>query len=75
MPRLWLALALALLCGGTHAIANTGTPDWSGYRTTFISNDGRVVDNANGQISHTEGNKLLIGIYFLPLLAGQGFSH
>ncbi|AWM88541.1 glycosyl hydrolase family 8 [Microvirga sp. 17 mud 1-3] len=29
--------------------------DWEAYRTRFIEDTGRVVDNANGNISHSEG--------------------
>ena len=29
--------------------------DWEGYRSRFVRADGRVVDNANGDISHSEG--------------------
>ena len=28
---------------------------WSNYRASFISRDGRVIDNANGGVSHSEG--------------------
>lgn len=29
--------------------------DWEAYRTRFIDDNGRVIDNANGNISHSEG--------------------
>lgn len=29
--------------------------EWDAYRTRFVSDDGRVMDNANGGISHSEG--------------------
>ncbi|WP_439651740.1 glycosyl hydrolase family 8 [Microvirga puerhi] len=29
--------------------------DWEAYRTRFIDDSGRVIDNANGNISHSEG--------------------
>ena len=29
--------------------------EWEAYRTRFVSDDGRVIDNANGGISHSEG--------------------
>ena len=28
---------------------------WVAYRTSFVSSDGRVIDNANGNVSHSEG--------------------
>lgn len=32
--------------------------DWLAFRSSFISSDGRVVDNGNGGISHSEGQGL-----------------
>ena len=29
--------------------------EWRAYRTTFVSPEGRVIDNANGGVSHSEG--------------------
>jgi endoglucanase len=29
--------------------------EWSAYASTFVTPDGRVVDNANGDVSHSEG--------------------
>lgn len=31
------------------------TGEWQAYRSRFVSPDGRVIDNANGGISHSEG--------------------
>ena len=28
---------------------------WAKYKTLFVQNNGRVIDNANGNISHSEG--------------------
>ena len=37
-------------------ITGTITPaDWEAYRSRFVEDSGRVVDNANGNISHSEG--------------------
>jgi endoglucanase len=37
-------------------LAGTIKPaDWEAYRSKFVQADGRVVDNANGNISHSEG--------------------
>ena len=37
-------------------IAGTVSADnWEAYRSRFVQSDGRVVDNANGDISHSEG--------------------
>ena len=29
--------------------------DWSDFRRRFVGGDGRVIDNANGGVSHSEG--------------------
>ncbi|WP_457089947.1 glycosyl hydrolase family 8 [Microvirga sp. P5_D2] len=37
-------------------VVGTLTPDeWQAYRSRFVEDNGRVVDNANGNISHSEG--------------------
>ena len=37
-------------------IAGTiSSADWEAYRSRFVEDSGRVVDNANGNISHSEG--------------------
>ena len=46
----WSAMAAPRLEG------SLGNPAlWQAYRTAFISPGGRVIDNANGDISHSEG--------------------
>jgi endoglucanase len=44
--------------GKGHAATPGGAPiaadDWSAYRTKFVGPDGRVVDDANGGITHSE---------------------
>lgn len=32
-----------------------GKSDWDGFKRDFVSSDGRVIDSANGGISHSEG--------------------
>jgi Endoglucanase Y len=60
------ALLLLLLAGLTPSARSatmeqlkiTGfvsSADWEAYRTRFVEDTGRVVDNANGNISHSEG--------------------
>jgi endoglucanase len=55
---------MALLGGagalfGGSAWAITGDPDghdlWSSFRARFVTGEGRVIDNANGNVSHSEG--------------------
>ena len=63
-----LAVAcLALACAGAPARAQAywaeGT--WEGYRAKFVSDDGRVIDDANKDISHSEGQGygMLLAVY------------
>lgn len=46
----WSATIEPLQIKGTISSA-----DWQAYRTRFVEDSGRVVDNANGNISHSEG--------------------
>ena len=32
-----------------------GSPQWATFKARFVGTDGRVVDNANGDVSHSEG--------------------
>lgn len=55
-----LLAAFVLVAGMLAAVAagfeNTVAPDdWAAYRDRFVMSDGRVVDDANGRISHSEG--------------------
>ncbi|MFC4175677.1 glycosyl hydrolase family 8 [Microvirga sp. GCM10011540] len=54
-----LAAAMQPLHGATiEQLRMTGTvssSDWEAYRSRFVEDNGRVVDNANGNISHSEG--------------------
>lgn len=46
------------LCGGSDwplAGDPRGHDLWNSFRTRFVTDEGRVVDNANGNISHSEG--------------------
>lgn len=59
MIRFLLSL-VALLCAGLPAIAQAPpsmiAPDaWQAYLTRFVDDAGRVVDDGNGGISHSEG--------------------
>lgn len=67
MPLLsWLlAGALMIACARQPALSLSVQPltvvntlsaaDWEAYRSRFVEDNGRVVDNANGNISHSEG--------------------
>jgi endoglucanase len=79
-PRRWRRAAglfalLLGLAGPSGADASTGSADaepsactsWSSFKTRFIAASGRVVDTANGDISHSEGQG-----YALILAAAHG---
>src|SRR4051812_9603220 len=62
----WLLAGAFMLGGVTQAawslsveplnVVGTLSPaEWDAYRSRFIEDDGRIVDNANGNISHSEG--------------------
>ncbi|TSJ60311.1 endoglucanase [Starkeya sp. 3C] len=59
----WLAGLALLACGAlsmaSPTTAQTATPipmeAWNGYMARFVDESGRVVDSANGGISHSEG--------------------
>lgn len=49
-------VALALVLGGWHEVSlGLDEARWQLYNERFISADGRVIDNGNGGISHSEG--------------------
>lgn len=51
-------MMLALSACGLHPsrpAATLPSADWQAYKSRFVSADGRVVDNGNGGISHSEG--------------------
>jgi endoglucanase len=55
------AFALLILVGGMVVAmalgfeATVSPADWAAYRDRFVTPEGRVVDDANGGITHTEG--------------------
>lgn len=49
-------LALACSTGPGHAQAGAlPTEMWAAYKAKFLDGSGRIVDNGNGNVSHTEG--------------------
>jgi len=38
-----------------NVVGTLAPAEWEAYRARFVEDDGRVVDNANGNISHSEG--------------------
>ncbi len=38
-----------------NVVGTLSADEWQAYRTRFVEDNGRVVDNANGNISHSEG--------------------
>lgn len=62
LPAVAVALALAVpsLTWGADTAARPGAveracPGWEAFKSRFIQPDGRVIDTANGGISHSEG--------------------
>ena len=59
MIRHLLAGVLLLACGVFPSMAQVASPisaeAWSSYMSRFIGPEGRVIDDANGSISHSEG--------------------
>jgi len=62
MKRLVLTMTALALMSGSAIRAEDAAPtsmisraEWSAYQTQFVAEDGRVIDNANGDISHSEG--------------------
>lgn len=62
--RKWIAgiaLAVVLLLGLSYWILVISDPwrlpprDWSIYKRQFVSPEGRVIDNVNGHVTHSEG--------------------
>ena len=50
------ALAAGVIAAFAASFENTvAEADWAAYRDRFVMPDGRVVDDANGGISHSEG--------------------
>ena len=43
-----------------------GNPSWEQFKQEFLSSDGRVIDNGNGNITHTEGQgvAMLMAVQF-----------
>lgn len=52
-----LLLALILVTGMAPSLANAKitSEEWSAYTDRFVSQEGRVIDDGNGGISHSEG--------------------
>ncbi|MEI6159474.1 MAG: glycosyl hydrolase family 8 [Roseococcus sp.] len=61
-----LSLACLLLLGGTPSLraAFTAPPlsEWHAFTSRYLSKDGRIIDTANGGISHSEGQGY--GLFF-----------
>jgi endoglucanase len=65
-PRGAFLFATEPAAGGGCRALSAEHPAWQNYRTRFVMADGRVVDNANGGISHSEGQgyALLLAVAF-----------
>lgn len=46
----WM-LGFMMMCMSAHALAD----GWSSYKSRFLQPDGRIIDTANHNVSHTEG--------------------
>ncbi|MEZ0213813.1 MAG: glycosyl hydrolase family 8, partial [Xanthobacteraceae bacterium] len=53
--RLVAGFLLAVTCACTATAQSLPAEAWSAYRTKFVDVSGRVIDTANGGISHSEG--------------------
>ena len=62
----WLVTAILILTGTMassqtlsvqplNLVGTVSAADWEAYRSRFVEDSGRVVDTANGNISHSEG--------------------
>jgi endoglucanase len=49
------ALAFSAWTDGAAAQGTVGAADWTAYKDRFLAAEGRIVDDANGDISHSEG--------------------
>lgn len=47
--------ALLMMTGSTLAQSSIQAGEWSAYKAKFLDPSGRIVDDANGRISHSEG--------------------
>lgn len=69
--RQWIMIAVLALAGffSTAAAAAQGpyvSPEfWSAYKARFLDESGRILDNANGDISHSEGQGYGLLLAFL----------
>jgi endo-1,4-beta-D-glucanase Y len=67
-----LALLLSLVATGLQVNAqpslylSSRNSDWTAYKTAFVLENGRVVDDANGGISHSEsqGYGMILALFF-----------
>lgn len=55
MATLSLLAALAAACPAAAQQGSLEAPLWQTYKQRFLEPSGRIVDNANGDISHSEG--------------------
>ena len=54
MRRIAAALLMSLLAFASAAHATVTAEAWDLYKQKFVMADGRVVDDVNGEISHSE---------------------
>ena len=50
-----VALAMFTLFNPAQARPSVSSANWTAYKAAFVSPQGRVIDNGNGNISHSEG--------------------
>ncbi|MGK9055496.1 glycosyl hydrolase family 8 [Neorhizobium petrolearium] len=59
--RQWIMITVLALAGFFNAVAAAAQEPyvsadfWSAYKARFLDENGRIIDNANGNISHSEG--------------------
>ncbi|MDH5785693.1 MAG: glycosyl hydrolase family 8 [Chromatiales bacterium] len=55
VKAVWMLSLLACLAGCQTWPGRIEAEQWQNYRQNFITPEGRVIDNANGGVSHSEG--------------------
>ncbi len=66
--RLWLtgaAMAVLAICTPAKAASLIRPTDWQAYKAKFVDTNGRIIDDGNGGISHSEGQGYGLLLAFL----------
>jgi len=57
LSALFLVIAVSIIGGVMQTVQAAGVPaqQWEAYKSKFLEDDGRIIDNGNDNISHSEG--------------------